>query len=99
MLCTWLTKLGYRNVRVVDVNQTSIAEQRSTEWMQFHSLAQFLDLDNSDLTIEGYPAPRRAILLANKGSGPNIAAGNSRRQGSDLPADCIRPEARLKRII
>ena len=69
MLCTWLTKLGYRNVRVVDVNQTSITEQRSTEWMQFHSLAQFLDPDNSDLTVEGYPAPRRAILLANKGSG------------------------------
>ena len=32
--------------------------------MTFHSLAQFLDPDDPGLTIEGLPAPRRAILTA-----------------------------------
>lgn len=62
----WLDRAGFRNIRTVDVNQTSIEEQRSTEWMTFHSLAEFLDPDNSDLTAEGLPAPRRAILIAEK---------------------------------
>jgi tRNA (mo5U34)-methyltransferase len=45
---------------------TTVEEQRSTPWMRFESLDQCLDADNPDLTIEGYPAPRRAIFLANK---------------------------------
>ncbi len=60
----WIKRLGYRNVRCVDVNQTSIEEQRSTDWMRFHSLAEFLDADNPDLTVEGLPAPKRAIFIA-----------------------------------
>ncbi len=47
-------------------SNTSTDEQRSTQWMQFHSLAQFLDPQDPDKTIEGYPAPRRAIITANK---------------------------------
>jgi tRNA (mo5U34)-methyltransferase len=50
---------------VVDVNVTSTQEQRSTEWMSFHSLENFLDPDDHSKTIEGYPAPRRAIITAN----------------------------------
>ncbi len=64
LLELWLRKTGFRNVRTVDVTRTSTDEQRRTDWMQFHSLAQFLDPDTSGLTIEGYPAPTRAILLA-----------------------------------
>ena len=66
LLTKWLERLKFKNIRVVDVNQTSIEEQRATEWMTFHSLKDFLDPDNLGLTIEGYPAPKRAILLADK---------------------------------
>lgn len=65
-LVAWLYKCGFRNIRVVDVSQTTIQEQRSTEWMSFESLPQALKADNPQLTIEGYPAPRRAILLADR---------------------------------
>jgi tRNA (mo5U34)-methyltransferase len=64
MLLTWLRKLGWHNPRLVDESVTSTAEQRRTDWMTFHSLAQFLDPDDPSRTLEGYPAPRRAIVLA-----------------------------------
>lgn len=61
----WLRKVGYKNVRTVDVTTTRTDEQRRTDWMQFHSLAEFLDPNDSSKTVEGYPAPRRATLIAN----------------------------------
>jgi tRNA (mo5U34)-methyltransferase len=63
-LLGWLRKLGFRDVQLVDVTVTSTAEQRSTDWMRFHSLADFLDPADSSKTIEGYPAPRRATITA-----------------------------------
>jgi tRNA (mo5U34)-methyltransferase len=63
-LVSWLQKLGFRNPEVVDVNVTSTDEQRSTEWMTYHSLSNFLDPDDSSKSIEGYPAPMRAIVTA-----------------------------------
>jgi len=60
----WLAQAGFSRVEIIDVGQTSLEEQRRTPWMTFHSLAQFLDPDNPGLTIEGLPAPRRAILTA-----------------------------------
>ncbi len=60
----WLKRCGYRKIRCVDINQTSIREQRCTDWMQFESLVNFLDQTNLNFTIEGYPAPKRAILIA-----------------------------------
>lgn len=63
-LLSWLRKCGYRNPRVVDLNRTSTAEQRSTEWMQFHSLPEFLHPDDPTLTAEGHPAPLRAVFVA-----------------------------------
>lgn len=64
-LMNWMTRCGFKNVRLVDVTVTSIEEQRSTEWMRFHSLQNFLHPDNPQLTCEGLPAPRRAIFIAN----------------------------------
>lgn len=61
----WLAKCGFKDVRLVDVTSTSVNEQRTTSWMAFESLADFLDPDDFQKTIEGYPAPRRAVLLAN----------------------------------
>ena len=61
-----LRKLGYREAQLVDVTATTPQEQRSTPWMRFQSLPDFLDPDNIDKSIEGYPAPKRAILVAEK---------------------------------
>ena len=63
-LTGWLRKLGFVDAQVVDVTVTSTEEQRSTEWMRFQSLADFLDPADSTKTVEGYPAPRRAIVTA-----------------------------------
>jgi tRNA (mo5U34)-methyltransferase len=63
-LLGWLRKVGFQCPEVVDVTVTTTAEQRSTEWMRFHSLADFLDPGDPGLTLEGHPAPRRAVLVA-----------------------------------
>lgn len=63
-LASWLKRCGYRNIRLIDVTRTSPEEQRSTDWMRFQSLPDFLDPNNPQLTCEGLPAPRRAIFLA-----------------------------------
>jgi len=65
-LLQWLERCGFVNARVVDEGDTSLDEQRSTDWMQFESLQQSLDRDNPGLTVEGLPAPRRAVVIANK---------------------------------
>lgn len=63
---SWLKRCGYSNIRLVDVTPTTEGEQRSTPWMPFHSLNDFLDPGNPNLTREGYPAPTRAIFIANR---------------------------------
>ncbi|MCB1647163.1 MAG: tRNA 5-methoxyuridine(34)/uridine 5-oxyacetic acid(34) synthase CmoB [Pseudomonadales bacterium] len=63
---TLVARAGFRNVRTVDVNLTTTEEQRATDWMTFNSLPDFLDPEDSSLTAEGYPAPRRAIVMANR---------------------------------
>jgi tRNA (mo5U34)-methyltransferase len=61
----WLKQAGFSKVKIVDVGMTSFDEQRRTTWMTFHSLREFLDPEDPTLTIEGFPAPCRAILTAN----------------------------------
>ncbi|HKK23856.1 MAG TPA: tRNA 5-methoxyuridine(34)/uridine 5-oxyacetic acid(34) synthase CmoB [Pseudohaliea sp.] len=63
-LLGWLEKVKFRDARVVDVSVTATAEQRRTDWMRFHSLADFLDPADPGRTVEGYPAPRRAVVIA-----------------------------------
>jgi tRNA (mo5U34)-methyltransferase len=63
-LLGWLRKLGFRDASLLDVTVTTREEQRRTDWMRFHSLADFLDPQDSSRTVEGYPAPRRAVLTA-----------------------------------
>jgi tRNA (mo5U34)-methyltransferase len=62
----WLDEAGFNKVRCIDVTVTSIEEQRVTDWMQFQSLVDYLDPEDHSKTIEGYPAPTRAILIAEK---------------------------------
>ncbi|NOX88784.1 MAG: tRNA 5-methoxyuridine(34)/uridine 5-oxyacetic acid(34) synthase CmoB [Calditrichaeota bacterium] len=63
---SWLKRTGFKNIRLIDVSLTTIQEQRRTNWMHFESLPDFLHPKNDQLTIEGYPRPRRAIFLAEK---------------------------------
>ena len=65
-LTSWLKRMNFKNIRIVDINQTSTDEQRTTDWMTFHSLTNFLDADDKNKTIEGYPAPKRVFIIAEK---------------------------------
>ncbi len=66
MLLIWLRRCGWRNARLVDCTATTVLEQRATPWMRFESLAECLDPDDATRTIEGYPAPLRAIVVARR---------------------------------
>ena len=66
MLTLWLERTGFSNIHIADISETTIEEQRPTEWMNFESLPHFLDPQNDALTIEGYPAPLRACLIATR---------------------------------
>lgn len=66
LLEQWIEQAGFKNIRTVDVSTTTIEEQRVTEWMTFQSLEHFLDANDHGKTAEGYPAPKRAIVVAGK---------------------------------
>ncbi len=65
-LKSWIERCGFADVKIADVSTTLPEEQRATEWMSFESLDDYLDPDDSSKTVEGYPAPKRAILTATK---------------------------------
>lgn len=62
----WLARAGFKDIKCVEKNQTSLEEQRVTDWMQYQSLKDFLDPRDINKTIEGYPAPLRATFIATK---------------------------------
>ncbi|MBU3022784.1 tRNA 5-methoxyuridine(34)/uridine 5-oxyacetic acid(34) synthase CmoB [Aestuariibacter sp. A3R04] len=62
----WLSRLGFINIVVADINVTTVKEQRTTPWMTSQSLADFLNPEDNTKTIEGYPAPQRAVIVATK---------------------------------
>ncbi len=59
----WMTEAGLKDVQCVDITRTTTDEQRGTEWMRFESLREALDPTDEHRTIEGHPAPVRAVLL------------------------------------
>lgn len=65
-LTAWLQDAGFTDIACVDINRTSLKEQRATEWMIEESLADFLDPSDLEKTIEGYPAPLRAVVIATR---------------------------------
>jgi tRNA (mo5U34)-methyltransferase len=69
-LLEWVKQAGFRKARLLDVTPTRLDEQRSTDWMKFESLAESLveakDGQTPRWTLEGYPAPIRAIILARR---------------------------------
>ena len=62
----WLTAAGFTPGAVVDIAPTTPAEQRTTEWMPHQSLLDALDPNDLTRTIEGHPAPTRAVILAHR---------------------------------
>ncbi len=70
-LVSWLAEVGFADIRVADVTATTTEEQRSTAWMPHQSLIDGLSSDDGTLTIEGYPRPMRAIVLARRRTSVN----------------------------
>lgn len=66
LLVRWLERLGLRDVRLLDETATTVDEQRPTDWMRFESLAHALDPDDPARTVEGHPAPLRALVVARR---------------------------------
>ena len=66
LLTKWLENTGFKNIKVINTQQTSVDEQRVTEWMEFKSLDDFLDIKDKNKTVEGYPAPIRTIIISEK---------------------------------
>jgi tRNA (mo5U34)-methyltransferase len=66
LLEKWLGECGFGTIELLDITKTTSHEQRKTDWMTFESLDDFLDPADPTKTIEGHPAPIRAILLAEK---------------------------------
>lgn len=60
----WLTRTGFKEIEIIDQSIITIHEQRSTKWMVFDSLDKGLDPIDNSLTIEGWPAPRRILIIA-----------------------------------
>ena len=65
-LKTKLRNVGFTNPMLIDVSATTIDEQRKTRLMPFRSLSDALDPSDHSLTVEGLPAPKRAILVAQR---------------------------------
>ena len=65
-LDAWIQQSGLVDIELIDVSKTTADEQRQTEWMEFESLANFLDPVDRNRTIEGHPAPQRAIMLCRR---------------------------------
>ncbi|MEL7310957.1 MAG: tRNA 5-methoxyuridine(34)/uridine 5-oxyacetic acid(34) synthase CmoB [Pseudomonadota bacterium] len=63
-LTVWLERTGFEDIQCHDVTATNVEEQRPTAWMQFDSLANALAPDDASRTVEGHPAPRRALFTA-----------------------------------
>ncbi len=59
---SWLKRMNFTQIQLVDVSVTTTVEQRKTEWMQLESLEDFLSEDKTK-TLEGLPLPKRATFV------------------------------------
>jgi tRNA (mo5U34)-methyltransferase len=66
LLLEWVAASGFADARLADLAPTRTDEQRRTPWMRFESLADFLDPADPARTIEGHPAPVRAMVVARR---------------------------------
>lgn len=61
-----MQRAGFQKTEVHSFGALSTDEQRSTPWAPYESLADFLDPTDRSKTIEGYPAPHTALVVAKK---------------------------------
>jgi len=65
-LKNWCYRAGFETVEVLETMKTELNEQRKTEWIDTQSLEDFLDPNDLEKTVEGYPAPKRVYIKAIK---------------------------------
>ena len=65
-LYNWLERAKFRDIELLEIKKTDANEQRKTEWIYGESLEHFLDPTNPELTIEGFPAPKRVYIKAKR---------------------------------
>lgn len=66
-LKVWLERVGFIDIVTADETRTSTEEQRTTDWMNHHSLREHLGQKRDGIdTVSDYPPPKRAILVARK---------------------------------
>lgn len=65
-LKNWCYRAGFKSIELIEIKTTDLKEQRKTQWIDSQSLEDFLDSNDSNLTVEGYPAPKRAYIKAKK---------------------------------
>jgi tRNA (mo5U34)-methyltransferase len=65
-LINWIKRAGFKNVELVAHTRVTSDEQRQTPLMTYESLSDFLDPENRNLTVEGYPAPYRTVVRAER---------------------------------
>lgn len=65
-LYNWLERAKFREIELLEVKKTDLNEQRKTSWIYGESLDNFLDPHNPELTIEGFPAPKRVYIKAKR---------------------------------
>jgi tRNA (mo5U34)-methyltransferase len=63
-LSNWMERCGLHMIRCLDITATTMQEKRKMPWIDSESLNTFLDPHESRLTVEGYPAPVRAMVIA-----------------------------------
>ena len=61
-LRNWCERAGFVGFKVLASKATDTFEQRQTAWSEGYSLQDFLNPANSNLTCEGYPAPKRVYV-------------------------------------
>jgi len=62
----FVKRAGFKEILTFDFHKMNNIEQRKTDWMTFQSYDDFIDNKDNNKTIEGYPAPIRIYLKAEK---------------------------------
>jgi len=65
-LTNMVRRAPFKNVELLFEHRLDQREQRRTRWSIYESLEHFLDFSDPEKTVEGYPAPRRAYLRAER---------------------------------
>ncbi|PAF42953.1 tRNA 5-methoxyuridine(34)/uridine 5-oxyacetic acid(34) synthase CmoB [Helicobacter sp. 11S03491-1] len=58
----WCMRAGFKEIEILALKETTILEQRKTEWIEGLSLDSFLNPCDCTKTIEGYDAPKRGYF-------------------------------------